>query len=94
MNQHIFFENIGKRQQHPHEIKDDPTYLHNCIVLEMATNWPLVRLLINRFRNQQLKEVNPLERDWLNFVLDNKVSVEKYGEDDEKFIDDYFKKPK
>ena len=91
MNSHVFFEGIHQPQQQ--EAKQNPKYLHNCMVLEIATNWPEVRWIMDRFRNQELKEVDPLERDWLNFILNNKVDVEKYGKDEEKFIAKYFKQP-
>ena len=91
MNQkHVFFQNIGQPQQQ--ETPQDPTYLHNCLILEMLNNWPWVRWMMDRHRHDELKRVDPLEKDWLKFIVDNKVDVEKYGKDGEKFVDEYYKK--
>ena len=70
---------------------DDPDYIHNTLIFEMAANWPWVRWLMDRFNRQEIKEVDMLERDWLNFILQNKIDVEKYGKDSDQFIEEWFK---
>lgn len=70
---------------------DDPDYLHNTLVFELAANWPWVRWMMDRFRNKELNQVDMMERDWLNFILQNDIDVEKYGKDSDQFIDDWFK---
>ncbi len=89
--QRVVFGNMDMSQQE--EILgfcDDPTYLHNTMVFEMAANWPWVRWLMDRFNHQEIKEVDMMERDWLNFVLQNAVNVEKYGKDSDQFVEDWF----
>ena len=88
--QHIFFQNIGQPQQQAPAV--ELNYVYNCMVLEMASNWPWVRWMINKYRNNDLK-VDFVEKEWLNFVLQNYINVEDFGEDETKFIERYYKKP-
>lgn len=70
---------------------DDPTYLHNTLVFEIVNNWPWVRWLMDRVSHQEVKQVDPMERDWLNFILQNHIDVEKYGKDSDQFLNEWFK---
>lgn len=79
------------RQEEVPNPSNDPTYLHNTLVMEMAANWPWVRWMMDRYRNNELKQVDPLERDWFNFVIGNNIDVEKYGKDSDLFLDEWFK---
>ena len=87
---HVFFQDIS--QNHPQEKPQNSTYMHNSLILEMANNWPWVRWMMDRHKHDELKKVDPLEKDWLKFIQDNKIDVEKYGKDEEKFIEEYYKK--
>jgi hypothetical protein len=88
MNQHVFFQQFGMPGMHqqPPPAQVSPVYLHNCMILEMATNWSFIIELINKHKNNQLKEVDAAERDWFNFITSNNVNVEKYNEDPELFV--------
>ena len=88
---HIFFQGVGG-QNHPQERPMDPTYIHNSLILEMANNWPWVRWMMDKHKHNELKQVDPMEKDWLKFVLENKIDVEKYGKDEEKFVEEHYKK--
>jgi len=90
--QQIFFGNFGGPQQE--QVKsssEDLDYLYNTLILEIANNWPWVRWLMDRFRNNDLKEEDILERNWLSFISENNIDVEKYGKDSDQFIKDWFK---
>ena len=93
--QRIVFGNMPGGPK-PEEVKgpnDDPTYLYNTMVFEIAANWPFVQNLMKRFYTKELKEVDMLERDWLNFILNEKIELHKY-EDKDQFIDACFKENK
>jgi hypothetical protein len=92
-NQRIIFGNIGGHTQKkvPGPC-DDPTYLHNTLILEIASNWIYVVRLMHRFNNKTIKTVDNLERDWITFMMENHVDVNKYGEDSSQFINDWLKK--
>ena len=90
--QKVVFQSFGlPREDQMSGPNNDPTYLHNTMVFEMAANWPWVRWMMDRFNHQELKEVDPMERDWLNFIIQNKVDVEKYKKDSDAFIEEWFK---
>lgn len=92
MTQHIFFKEFGINPNS--KIKNassDSTYLHNCMILEIANNWPFVRWLMCRYRDGMLKEVDQLEKDWFNFIIQNNIDVEKYQKDFDKFIEEHLK---
>lgn len=83
--QHIFFRNLGGTQ-----IKQDKTYLYNCMILEIATNWNFVQELMNKYKDEELEQVDQLEKGWFDFILQNNIDIEKL-EDPDKFIENYFK---
>lgn len=90
--QRVVFGNMGMpREEKITGPNDDPIYLHNTMVFEMAANWPWVRWMMDRFHHNELKQVDMMERDWLNFILNNKVDVEKYGKDSDQFVEEWFK---
>jgi len=86
---HVFFQQFGNNRP---EIIENPTYLYNTMILEISNNWPWVRWLMYRYREKILKEVDILERDWLDFIIKNNIDVEKYEKDSSKFIEDFLKK--
>jgi hypothetical protein len=93
--QRIVFGNMGMpREEKIQGPSDDPVYLHNTLILEIANNWPWVRWMMDRARHQELKHVDPMERDWLNFILQNHIDVEKYGKDSDQFVEEWFKNKK
>ena len=67
-------------------------YLFNTMILEIATNWEFVYELMKKFKNQTLKQIDTLERDWLNFIMNNKIDILKYGTDSDTFIEENLKK--
>lgn len=91
-SQRLIFGNIEMpRDEKVPTPSEDPEYLKNTLILEMSNNWPHVRWLMDRFRNKEIKTIDPLERDWLNFILNNNIDVEKYGKDSDKFLEEWFK---
>jgi len=88
--QRIFFD-IPRTQGQEAKQVTDPDYLFNTMVFELFNNWEHVTDLWKRFKGGGLKEVDPLEKDWLNFAISNKISIDKYEEDSEKFIEENFK---
>jgi hypothetical protein len=91
---HVFFQEFGinpgidENQISPGQAK----YLKNCLVLEIANNWPFVRWMMDRFRNEELKQVDPLEEAWFNFIFSNHIDIEKYEKNSDQFINEYLEK--
>lgn len=93
--QRLIFGNMGTSgEDQTHPFSKDPIYLHNTLVMEMEANWPWVRWMMDRYRNNDLNQVDPMERDWFNFIIGNKIDVEKYGKDSDLFLDEWFKNKK
>jgi hypothetical protein len=89
-NQQIFFENIGRPNNKIELSEEQKQYLRNCLIFEVTANWSFVQELMNKYKNGKLVNVDPLERDWFNFMIENNVDVDKY-ESPEKFAEDYLK---
>jgi hypothetical protein len=87
--QHIFFQQFGINQGI--QIPINPTYQYNTMILELANNWAFVRWLLCRFKDNMLKDVDPLEKEWLEFVTSNNLNIEKYEKDSNLFIEENLK---
>lgn len=91
---HVFFQEFGidprvdESQISPGQAK----HLKNCLVLEIANNWPHVQWMMDRYRHEELKQVDPLEGDWFNFIISNNVDIEKYEKNSDQFINEYLEK--
>lgn len=91
-HQRIVFGNMpgGPKQEKILGPNDDPDYIFNTMVFEIAANWSFVQELMEKFHNKSIKGVDPLERDWLNFVLNNHIELHTY-EDADQFTEAWFK---
>ncbi len=90
-NQEQFFEKAPQEMGVPPYPINFPNYMWNTIILEIYNNWPHARWLMYRYQEQQLKQVDPVEKDWIDFILQNNIQILKYEKDNEKFLKDYFK---
>ena len=90
--QHIFFQQFGMPGM-PQEvqIQPDSNYLYNTILFELASSWAFVRWLMCQYRENTLVNVDPVESDWLQFIVSNKIDVEKYQKDVNLFLDENLK---
>ena len=91
--QHIFFQEFGippreEEKPNPEKLK----YFKNSLILEMSNNWPFVRWMMDRYKSGELKTVDLLERDWINFIISNNIDVEKYGKNFNEFLVEYIEK--
>lgn len=91
-HQRIIFGNMpgGQKQEGP---KEDPIYKYNTVIFEIGANWEFVLDLMKRFNNGSLKQVDRMERDWLQFIIENHIDVNKYQDSDE-FVEAWFKNKK
>lgn len=89
---HVFFEQFFPPKEDNQILPEQTKHLKNCLVLEIGNNWPYVRWMMDRYRNGELKQVDPMERDWFNFIIQNTVDVEKYGKNSDEFIREYIEK--
>ena len=91
-HQRIVFGNMGgipREETIPSE--DEVKYAYNTLVFEIGANWEFVINMMSKVASETLKKVDVLEKDWLNFILQNQVNVSKY-ENSDQFIDEWFKK--
>lgn len=91
--QRIVFSNMGgfsheEPQPIPVEVQN---YLFNTTVFEIAANWDFVLDLMSRFHSGNIRSVDSLEKDWLNFCIGNHIDVNKY-EDSDQFLNSWCKK--
>jgi hypothetical protein len=90
---HVFFQEFGIPPQGEQQISpEEAKYLKNCLILEIANNWPYVRWMLDRYRHGELNQVDPLERDWFNFIISNNIGIEKYEKNSNQFINEYIGK--
>jgi len=91
-HQRIVFGNMGgvPREEPTPPTQEELNYNFNTMVFEIASNWGFVTELMKRFKDGNVKQVDPLERDWLNFFIQNQVEIEKY-ENEEQFIESWLK---
>lgn len=88
-NQHVFFENIGSKPK-VEITEEQKTYLKNCLIFEVTANWIFIQKLVNKYKDGKLTQVDQAEKDWLNFIIENSIDINKY-ENSEQFINDYLK---
>ena len=89
---HVFFQEFGIPPQNIQPSQEDLKYNANCLIFEIANNWPFVRWMMDQYRNGVLKQVDSIEKEWLNIIVNNHIDVEKYGKDSDKFIQEYIQK--
>jgi len=86
---HIFFQNIGNRQQVSIS-EEEKKYIYNSTILELANNWQNIQELMNKYRNRQISHVTVVEKEWIDFLVSNNINTEKI-ENCDVFIEKYFK---
>lgn len=80
MNPHEFFQGIYM----PDIQIQEPEYIrHNYVALEIANNWPFVRWLMCRKREGWLKQIDPMEQLWHDFLVGNNIDIESYKNSEE-----------
>lgn len=91
-HQRIVFGNMGEGRRNPkQETEEDKKYKFNSLIFEIGANWKFVTELMKKFKSGKLREIDILERDWLNFMMENHIEIDIY-EDSDKFVDALFKK--
>lgn len=71
-----------------------PNYEYNGMILEIANNFPFVRWLMYRHKEQQLKNVKDnYEGEWFKFLLNNyHIDVLKFNnKEEDKFVQEYYR---
>jgi hypothetical protein len=70
-----------------------PEYIsYNETIFEIGNNWPFVRWLMCRQKEGWLKQMDPLEQHWMNFIVANNIDIESF-KNNEEFIEKYKKLP-
>jgi hypothetical protein len=52
-------------------------------MLEMANNWPFVRCMMFKHRENRLPHVDEMEHGWLDFILSNNMDIESFKNSEE-----------
>lgn len=88
-----FFNEYGAPFNQEQTMENDiQVYYHNVLVLEVANNFKTVRWLMHRYTAGLIKEVDPLEKSWMDFLLGNSINILEFEKNDyKKFINKYFK---
>jgi hypothetical protein len=71
--------------------REEANYNFNTLIFEVAANWAFVVDMMKRAYSGALKQVDSLERDWLNFIIENSININDY-QDSDSFIEAWFKK--
>ena len=84
---HQFFQGFIPQQEMVQQKQNmTPELRHNEIAMEIYANWEFVIKLVERAEGQQEINVDVMEKDWLNFINQNKVDIKSY-ENNEDFIE-------
>jgi hypothetical protein len=78
---HVFFENIGMPRA-PQPTEQEKLYLINSTVIEITNNWSFVKDMVNKYKNGQLSHVDQLEKEWLNFIIQNNIDIDQFENED------------
>ncbi len=92
-HQRIVFGNMGgiPREEKIPETVEEQNYKFNTLVLEIANNWGFVKNIMSSFSSGNLKSVDPMERDWINFIMENQLNFNNY-ESSDKFVESCLRK--
>ena len=88
-----FFSGFGNPfQQQAPQGDSNQDYLHNTLVLEIENNFPFAQWLMYRYVHGHLKQVDPVEKNWIDFLLGNNINILEYKKGEgKKFTERYFK---
>ena len=78
-----FFQQFTVNPQQAQQDTTPPALRHNLLVLEMYNNWPFIRVMMFKHREGRLKQVDPMEQEWLNYIIQNNINVEAHKDKDE-----------
>jgi len=90
MNRNFNFGAGGRPQQR----NIDPVeyrYKWNCMLLEIASNWKYVNILMFKYHNKILGNLSPLSKEWIDFIVNNGLRLDKFAVDIDGFIKAYEK---
>lgn len=85
---HTFFHNFVPREEKFNNITNE--LAHNLMVFEISNNWPSVKWLICRIKENWIDKIDVVENDWLNFIKTNNIDIETYENSDD-FINKHLK---
>ena len=79
---HHFFQGFIPTQQV--QIDDrTPQQNHNEMVLEIINNWDCVIDLVDGIKSGKIDQITVYEKDWLNFINSNALSIENFKTKDD-----------
>ena len=85
--QHQFFHGFVPQQEMvKSNVNTTPELEHNLMVFEIHNNWTHVQSLVKRALEVGEIQVDPMERDWLEFINKNKIDMISFENEDD-FVD-------
>ncbi len=89
MEANQFFERFGLIQE-PQQII--PAHIQfNTMLFEISNNWSDVCTLIKTYKEGNLKQITQLEKEWVEFIINNSIDTSIYTNELE-FIEKNIKK--
>ena len=83
MPQQHFFQSFFNQGNTPEALKTPEYILHNEAVLEILNNWPFVCWLMDRYRHGEIKQIDPMEQLWYNFITSKNIDITIYKNKEE-----------
>ena len=81
MQQQFFHMNIPRQEQGYTNMT--PQLQNNLIVFEICNNWESVKALIRRIKIEEVKEIDVLQNEWLNYINNHRIDIETYENEDD-----------
>ncbi|HRT03642.1 MAG TPA: hypothetical protein P5513_06865 [Candidatus Diapherotrites archaeon] len=91
--QRLIFNNFGVFSQEGgiSISNEEENYRYNILVLEIVTNWDFINNMMEKIYSGVLKNVDTVEREWLNFIIFNSINIKDY-KDSDSFMNNFLKK--
>ena len=88
-----FFTGYGAPFQQNQSSGDDlQDYYHNVLVLEIENNFPFAQWLMHRYVHGEVKQVDQVEKSWMDFLLGNQINILEFKKGEgKKFTEKYFR---
>ena len=80
--QQFFFDMGAGRPNNPPR-PQNPNLEYNLHILEISNNWDIIVNSYNKYKQGTLKTVNLIQKDCIEFALNNNIMLENYKDSDE-----------
>lgn len=84
-----FFQSFFE-PNHEQNIQRPLDIVNNEQVIEISNNWEFIIEIINKYNSGNLKEVDEIEHDCLNYIISNNIDITEY-KNNEEFLQKFWK---